>query len=447
MLQPLRERDFALLWAGMTVSLLGDGIYFVALAWQAYDLSNRPSALGVVGMAFTGGMVLFLLAGGVLSDRVPRRNVMMGADLGRAAVLAAIGALSLHGSLQLWMLAVLVFVYGAGDAFFGPAFGALVPEIVPAPMLVQANAVQQTVRNLASKVVGPAAGGLAVALLGAGGAFLLDAATFVVSLPCIAAMRVRETPGDTGASGLQDVREGLAYVRSHTWLWATLLATALSLLVFFGPSEVLVPYVIRNDLGGGAGAFGAFLGSLGLGWVAGSAWMGSRSLPRRPVTVLYVWWGVGSLPLCLFGIATHTWQLMVLGFVAGVPTAIGLIVWEALIQTRVPRALLGRVTSVDWFVSIGLTPLSFALTAPVAGAIGIDATFIAAGLLGGVVSIGLLYLVPGLRERGEVGAEARVGDGVRLHADDLDPLAAREAGDGADHGEPVVAQRVDRPAP
>jgi MFS family permease len=447
MLQPLRERDFALLSAGMTVSLLGDGIYFVALAWQAYDLSNRPSALGLVGMAFTGGMVLFLLAGGVLSDRVPRRNVMMGADLGRAAVLATIGALSLHGSLQLWMLTALVFVYGAGDAFFGPAFGALVPEIVPAPMLVQANAVQQTVRNLASKVVGPAAGGLAVALLSVGGAFLLDAATFVVSLACIAAMRVREIPGGTGASGLQDVREGLAYVRSHTWLWATLLATALTLLVFFGPSEVLVPYVIRNDLGGGAGAFGAFLGSLGLGWVAGSAWMGSRSLPRRPVTVLYVWWGMGALPLCLFGVATHTWQLMVLGFVAGVPTAIGLIVWEALIQTRVPRALLGRVTSVDWFVSIGLTPLSFALTAPVAGAIGIDATFVAAGLLGFVVSIGLLFLVPGLRERGEVGAEARVGDGVRLHADDLDPLAAGEAGDGADHGEPVVPQRVDRPAP
>jgi MFS family permease len=130
LLAPLRERDFALLWTGMTVSLLGDGIFIVAEAWQVYDIHNDPVALSLVGLAWTGGMTAFLLTGGIISDRVERRRVLIAADLARAAVLAATGALSLAGVLEIWHLVALAVLYGAGEAFFGPAFGALVPEIV-----------------------------------------------------------------------------------------------------------------------------------------------------------------------------------------------------------------------------------------------------------------------------------------------------------------------------
>jgi MFS family permease len=130
LLAPLRERDFALLWTGMTVSLLGDGLFIVAEAWQVYDIHNDPVALSLVGLAWTGGMTAFLLTGGIISDRVERRRVLIAADLARAAVLAVTGVLSLAGVLEIWHLMALAVLYGAGEAFFGPAFGALVPEIV-----------------------------------------------------------------------------------------------------------------------------------------------------------------------------------------------------------------------------------------------------------------------------------------------------------------------------
>ena len=147
LLRPLRERDFALLWTGMTVSLLGDGIFIVAVAWQVYDIENDPVALSLVGLAWTGGMIAFLLTGGIVSDRMERRRVLIAADLVRALVLAATGVLSLAGVLEIWHLVVLAVLYGAGEAFFGPAFGALVPEIVAPRHLVQANSLEQLVRQ------------------------------------------------------------------------------------------------------------------------------------------------------------------------------------------------------------------------------------------------------------------------------------------------------------
>src|SRR5215207_4019150 len=156
LLLPLRERDFALLWTGMTVSLLGDGIYLVTVAWQVYDIDNDPVALSLVGLSWTLGMVTFLLTGGIVSDRMERRRVLIGADLVRAAVLVAIGVLSLTGVLEIWHLVCLVVLFGAGEAFFGPAFGALVPDVVPADQLVEANSLDQLVRQTCARLLGPA---------------------------------------------------------------------------------------------------------------------------------------------------------------------------------------------------------------------------------------------------------------------------------------------------
>lgn len=446
-LQPLRVRDFRLLWTGMAASMLGDGIYLVAVAFQAYELDNDPSSLALVGLAWTGSMVLFLLLGGVMSDRFARRRVLMAADVVRAAALAGMGVLSVSGGLELWMLVALAAVYGAGEAFFGPSFSALIPEIVAADQLVQANAIEHSVRPLAQHMAGPAVGGVIVAAAGPGVGFLVDAGTFALSFACLAAMRVREAPKERGPGTLREIRAGLAYVRTQTWLWATLAGASISLLVFWGPEEVLVPFVVKNEMGGDAGDFGMVLAFAGLGSAAGSFFMGRRDMPRRPVNATYLCFGLGPLPLCLYALATQTWHLMALGFVMSFAFGAGMVIWTTMMMTRVPRELLGRVTSLDWFVSIGLVPISLALTAPVSGAIGIDATFVVAGLLGGGLLSSMLLLVPGLYERRDVALEARVADGGGLHAGDLDTLGAGQPGDGADHREAVVAERRDRPAP
>ena len=413
LLRPLRERDFALLWLGMTVSLLGDGIFLVAQAWQVYDLDNDPVALSLVGTAWTGGMVAFLLTGGIVSDRLERRRVLVAADLVRAAALVAMGVLALTGAVELWHLVALSVLIGVGEAFFGPAFGALVPDLVAAEHLVQANALDQLVRQAAARLFGPALGGAIVALVGPGNAFLIDAGTFLLSAACIAALRVRSVPDVRGQarSARRELREGLGFVRTQPWLWATLVAASTGLLFFLGPLEVLLPFVVRNDVGAGAGGYGAVLACAGVGSIVISLWLSQRGVPRRYLTFMYVLWTVGTLPLIGYAYGTELWQLGLLALVYGACMTGGMVVWGTLMSTRVPPELRGRVHSLDWFVSIALTPVSFALTGPVSSWIGIDATMWLAGVVPAVICV-VLFGVAGLRRDEERYAGAVSGCAV-----------------------------------
>jgi len=193
LVQPLTRRDFALLTGGSVVSLLGDGIFTVALAWQVYEISNVPTALSLVGVAWTLPLVLFLLLGGVFTDRYDRRWLMIGADLVRAAAIGLLGVLSVSGVIELWHVIALIGFVGLGDAFFNPASTAIVPDLLPDEHLPQANALQGLVRPLTFRLIGPAIGGLLVALLGVGSAFLVDAGSFLISAAAVGAIATRRT--------------------------------------------------------------------------------------------------------------------------------------------------------------------------------------------------------------------------------------------------------------
>lgn len=408
-LRPLRIRDFALLWAGATVSLAGDGVYVVALAWQVYELSNSPTALSIVGVAWTLPVGLFVLVGGVVTDRVERRRVMIAADVVRALAAATIGVLSVTGQIELWHLVALAAVFGTGEAFFGPAFTSIVPQIVPRDLLLEANSLDQFIRPLAFMLVGPALGGWLVATIGPGEAFLLDAGTFLVSATAILLMRPRPLERESvGASMLRELREGLAFVRARAWLWATLLAAAVFLLAYWGPVEVLVPFRIRNDMGAGADDFGLVLACGGIGSILAALVMAQRGLPRRHITFMYSAWALGSLALVGLGLATAVWQLMAITLVEGALFTSGMVVWGTLVHTHVPSGLLGRVTSLDWFVSTSLVPVSFALTGPTAAWIGVETTLVAGGVLGCAVTFAFLF-VRGVRDTERSGGLALGG--------------------------------------
>jgi DHA3 family tetracycline resistance protein-like MFS transporter len=397
-LEPLAVGDFALLFAGMTVSLIGDGIYLVAIAWQVYELSNAPTALSVVGIAWSVPVVLFVLVGGVLSDRVDRRRIMLAAHIVRGLAVAAIGVLSVAGLLELWHVIVLVAVYGVGEALFGPAFGAIVPDIVPASQLVQANSLSQVIEPIGLRLAGPALGGFAIAALGVGVAFLFDAASFAFAAGSLLLMRSRFVPErEEGRSIRGDLGEASRFVRSQPWLWGTLLSAAFGLLAFVGPVEVLVPFIVKNQLGGGAAELGFVFAAGGFGALLAALVMGHRGLPRRHMTFLYVTWTIGTLLLAGFGLATAIWQAMAVSFLIQAFFAAGLIVWATLMHRLVPSDLLGRVSSLDWLVSASLMPVSFALTGPLADAIGADVTLIAAGILAGLATLAFLFM-PGMRE-------------------------------------------------
>jgi len=397
LLAPLALRDFRLLWSGMCISLLGDGVFIVAMAWQVYLLSNTPTALAMVGIAMTVPTIVFLLLGGVMSDRFDRRRLMLAADVVRGLAIAAIAVLSLTGTLEIWHMLVLVAIFGGATAFFGPAFDAVVPDVLPASLLPQANSLDQFVRPLALRLAGPAVGGFLIEGVGVGWAFALNAATFAVSAAALLAMAPpirRHKVAEATVVG--DIKVGFAYVRKHVWLWGTFASAAVAYLCFMGPAEVLLPFLVKNDLHGSAADLGLVFAAGGIGSLGCAAIMGQRGIPRRDITFMYLAWTLATVAIAGYGLATAVWQLMIASIAFnGLETA-GTIVWATAKQRHVPPALLGRVSSLDWMISIGFLPLSFALTGPVSAALGAQGTLIAGGVVGGLVTFGAL-LLPGMR--------------------------------------------------
>ena len=390
---PLRDRDFRLLWSGMCVSLVGDGAFLVALAWQVYTLSDTATAMSLVGIAMTVPTIVFLLVGGVASDRLDRRRIMLAADLVRAVAVGLLAVLSLTGALEIWHIVGLVVFYGAGAAFFAPAFDAIVPELLPPERLAQANALDQMVRPIAMRLAGPALGGVVIGAFGTGTAFALDAGTFLVSAAALLAMRrraPRAVPAEASLRG--DLREGWHFVRRRSWLWATFASAAIAYLLFMGPVEVLLPLLVKQELNGTATELGLVFAAGGLGSVACAVALGRRGLPRRNVTFMYVVWTLATLAVAGYGLSSAVWQLMLACMVFNGFETAGTIVWATMKQRHVPPAMLGRVSSLDWLISIGLLPLSFALTGPVSAAIGVRATFVAAGVLGAAVTFAALFI-------------------------------------------------------
>jgi MFS family permease len=418
MLTPLRHRDFRLLWSGMCVSLMGDGIFLVAMAWQVYALSNAPTALALVGIAMTVPTIMFLLLGGVVSDRLDRRRVMLAADSTRGLAVAVMAVLSMTGQLELWHVVALVAVYGAGAAFFGPAFDAIVPDVLPASELAQANSLDQFVRPVALRLAGPALGGALIDAVGVGAAFAFDAASFAISAIALMTMasRAPRRAAEAGSVGA-DIRTGFAYVRRHVWLWATFATAAVAYLLFMGPAEVLLPYLVKNDIGGSASDLGLVFAAGGIGSIGCAVVIGQRGLPKRDITFMYLAWTAATVAVAGYGLATAVWQLMLASLAFNALETAGTIVWATAKQRHVPAALLGRVSSLDWLISIGLLPVSFALTGPVSGAIGAQTTLVVAGVVGGVITFAAL-LLPGMR------AVEGLGEPAEPVAEPHDPLPA-----------------------
>jgi MFS family permease len=410
LLAPLRHRDFRLLWAGMTISLVGDGIFLVAMAWQAYELWNAPAALSLIGIGMTIPTIAFLLPAGILSDRLDRRSLMLYADAARALVIGALAVLAITGHLTFWELVVIVALYGVGTAFFTPAFEAIVPDIVPASDLPAANSLDQFVRPIALRLAGPALGGALVAGLGSGGAFAVDAASFLASAVAILLMRPPAHPrSEHVQSSVGALKEGFVFVKRRVWLWGTLLSAAIAYLAFMGPAEVLLPYLVKNELNASASDLGFVFAAGGVGAILAALIMSQRGHPSRDVTFMYAAWTLATLAIAGYGLATASWQLMVACLLFNALETAGLIVWATIKQRHVPGSMLGRVSSLDWLISIGLLPLSFALTAPIAAVVGVRATLIGAAVIGGVFTLAALFL-PGMRAIEGLAAEAPAGE-------------------------------------
>ena len=386
-------RDFRLLWTGQTISAIGDQIFPIAVALKVVHGGGSEGDLGLVLLGRSAAMVLFLIIGGVYADRVSRTRVMIGADAFRAIVIA--GLVVTPGEVPVWALALLTFAVGGGEAFFRPAFGAIVPAVVPTDRLAQANAFT-SVSLKTSLILGPALGGFVVAVAGPNWALAIDALTFVASIATL--VRIAEPPRpvrEKHQSGLRDALDGVAAVRARPWIGAVLVMATLQLMLAVAPYIVLLPFIARERLGGD-GAYGFLLVISAVGGLAG-AYVAARFSPRHPGT----WSMLGLLPYApSMLVLAYSDSLAVVAFwtfVAGAGLEPFMIWWSSALQREVPPELLARVISLDWLVSLALLPIGLALVGPAASAFGREAVLVVAAVAMVVTSLGVL-LVPGVAD-------------------------------------------------
>jgi predicted MFS family arabinose efflux permease len=388
----LRQRDFRLFFIGQSVSLFGDGMNRVALAFAVLSVGGSASEVGLVLAARTLPEVACLLVGGVVADRTSRRGLMVAADIARLASQGTMAALLIAGSAGVWSLAVLAGVAGAASGFFNPASTGLMTAVVVPADLQRANGLRATSMG-AGEVAGPIVAGLIVASSGAGWALAVDAATFGVSALFLARLRVDGRALASGAPStfLADLREGWREFHARTWVWAFVLALGVSNMVW-GAWSALGPVVADRDLGGAA-AWGTVLAAMGVGGLVGALWS-IRVEPRRPLVVVALTGLVFALPLVLLAVPAPVALISAGALITGFAMMLGNTVWESTLQRNIPGESLGRVSAYDWFGSLAFRPLGLVIWGPLSVAIGVGTTlWIAASLMAVVAAI--VLVLPG----------------------------------------------------
>lgn len=369
----LTERDYRLLFSATTITTIGDRLAGIALAFAILDLGTVTD-LGIVLGVRQAVEAAVLVFGGVLSDRLPRNLVLVGASTVQGVAQAFTAALVLSGSASIGMLVALQAVYGIGAGLVIPAEVGLVPQTVSPERLQQANALQGMSRNIVG-VAGPAIGGTLVALGSPGIALGIDAVSFAVCALLLA--RIRIAPRDASRpreSYFHELRAGWREFTAHTWLWSTVFIFGISNMFWVGSWSVLGPEIADLELGG-AGAWAVILAANGVGAILGSL-VAMRIRPSRPLLVSCL----APLPMVVVLVALAlgwpVWLIALMNVFAGVGLSIHLTLWFTVFQREIPEQAQSRVSSYDALGSFVLTPLGMALAGPLAAVIGIDQTLL-----------------------------------------------------------------------
>jgi MFS family permease len=393
----LREHvDFRRLWAGQLVSTVGDRMVIVVLALYVTERTGDPANVGIVLAAYTAPLVLLLLFGGVWADRLPRRPIVVSTDLIRFALHGTLAVLIIGGTPSVALIAVIEAAFGAAEAFFRPAITGLLPQTVPEEDIQSALAINSGSFS-AAELLGPAIGTALFVGVGAGWAYALDAATFLVSAAFL--MRVHARPRGaepTRGSLLTDLRRGYREVRSRAWVWVTISVFSVGLVIALAPWVTLGPTVARDEYGA-LSFYGVLAALFGAGNVVGAI-LGLRWRPRRPMVagfLVCVGWPVFNV---LFGLGAPRSLVIAAALAAGVGLGFFIVIWETSLAQRIPPEALSRVSSYDWMGSLALVPLGYLAAGLIARSV--DPATVT--LVGGIGLFGLLALGLAPRETREL---------------------------------------------
>jgi MFS family permease len=389
----LRERQFRLLFTGQIVSLFGDAVTGVALAFAVLDLTGSATDLGYVFAAKTIPLVAFLLIGGVFADRLPRRAVMLVADVVRFGAQGGVALLVLTHTAQIWEIVVLQAVSGTATAFFNPASTGLTPLTVSPERLQQANALRGL--SMASTgIIGSAVSGALVAGVGAGWALAIDSVTFAVSAFFLAQLQLPPHVKLAAQSFLGDLRDGWREFASRTWVWVIVLSASLGNMLT-SVFVVLGALVAKESLGG-AGAWAGILTALGVGSLVGG-FVSLRVRVRHPLFFGSSLLGFLALPTALLALRAPVLVIAAGALLAGGGNMIFNALWETALQQHIPPAALSRVSAYDWFGSMAFAPIGLVVAGPAAVAFGVSSTLWMAAI--GILATALLAVAtPSVRQ-------------------------------------------------
>lgn len=388
------ERNFSLLFFGRCINFLGNAMAPVALAFAILELTGSATALGVVLAARMVPQIVFLLAGGVISDRFPRHKVLVGSSLVAGASQLAVGILLIGGWAELWQIIVLEIVNGAAAALFYPADSSVVPLTVPASRLQQANAILRLGTNIAM-VGGAALAGLLVALFNPGWAITIDAATFLVGAALVAGMRgITAAAGEAGSSFLRQIAEGWGEFIAHRWLWTIVVQFSVVLIGMLGAYTVLGPVVAENEMSG-ASSWAMIVGSQSFGLLVGGIVV-MRWHASRPILIATLAVFTNAFPIIGLALGWHVGLVAGATFISGIAMEVFMVFWYTALHENVAPEALARVSSYDALGSLALSPIGLVAAGPLSDWIGLDQTlWLGVALI--VIPTALVLLVPEVR--------------------------------------------------
>jgi MFS family permease len=371
----LRNRNFRLLWIGEGISVLGDHFFMIALPWLVLQLTGDSLAMGTVLALSAIPRALFMLIGGALTDRFSPRTLMLASNAARFVLVSLLAGLVLTNSIEMWMLYTLAILFGIADAFFYPAQSSMPPQLVKENHLQVANSLVQGTM-MVTMLVGPALAGLLIATLGDGhsqsanmqgiaAAFGLDALSFLVSLITLVFIKVPQNEStETSENILESIRFGLNFVWNDRPLRAFFFVVAAITFFFNGPFNIGIPLLADTRFPEGAVAYGTILSTWGAGSLIGMVLAGvlPRPNPKRTGTVLLILVSVMGIGLAFLGVSTSMIFASTIGLVLGSVDGYINVFFVTWVQSRAPKALIGRLMSLLMFSSIGLLPVSMALS-------------------------------------------------------------------------------------
>ena len=395
-LRPLESRDYRLLFAAVGIEVFGTGMWTIVMVFQVLALDDSPLALSAVATGMSLGLFLFSILGGVVADRFSKRTIIIAVQGLTAAMMTGVAALSLTGSIELWHVGAASFVMGAGSAFFYPAYSAYLPQVLPPEQLLAANGLEGALRPSMGQGLGPAAGGVVVGMFFPAAGAIIVASSYAIAFVITLFLRhkdepVQSTSPEERTSVWSDIRTGVKYVTQTRWLLWTLIFGSSLALIIQGPIEVLLPFLTRERFEEAEATFGFLLAAYGIGGAVGSLVVSSLKLPRRYLTFMILCWGGGTLPLVVIGAADNLIVMLAALFLVGATTGAGVVIWGTLLQRLVPLEMIGRVASLDFFVSIAFMPVSIAIAGPLSMLVPIPMIFVIAGIVPPVLAVVALW--------------------------------------------------------